>query len=528
MTHSIEIPGYEILDLAGEGGMAKVWRARQVSLDRIVAIKVMNTENVPDREVMIKQFQQEARAAGKLNHPGIVQIYDAGYHSPYAYYIMEYVDGHTVSSLLDAVSRIPEAQALLIAEGVAHALDWAWQNHSIIHCDIKPDNIMIDRDGTVKVADLGLARMMGNMSQHVLNEDITGTPNYASPEQARGDLNLDCRTDIYSLGATLYHAMTGQLPFRDGKDPMETMNQQISGFITDAYEYGVSLETSMLLENMLVKDRKDRPSNWVAVGQDIELVTQGLAPITRSHPGAKSTLLCCEARRKAPPPAPPNLLKTAQPAPVPQEPKVQKPAQRIVLTTEEKQALSNLPKKKRSPWATVLLQLAILSILVAGAVATLHYLRPDLFKPADTTPKRLSAEDLPPRSQYRSDDEQTTATQGRASRTGRPQYNNEPAHTVRRTSSARPSVSGAIDWHDEDFMQAVAHYNHAVELFEPVRQGQKEAELPLVEETESDCLEAIRLFEACKSRAPENVPIQRFVRDTNRLLSDVRFILRGL
>ena len=322
--------------------------------------------------------------------------------------------------------------------------------------------------------------------------------------------------------------MTGQLPFRTSKDPLETMNRQITDFLEDPYEHGVSPQTSQLLENMMMKDRKDRPASWAEVCQDIELVTNGQPPSSCAHSSAVSTLLRSEARNKVPAPAAPVLKKKAAPPPAAETPKAVKPAQRIVLTAEEKQALSHLPKKKRSVWTSLFLQLATLSLLAAGTYATLRIIRPDLdpFKPKDTALPRLSQEQLPPRSQYQSDVQPTTATSTRPAKTTR--YDSGPAHTVSRTSSSTQRRRGAVDWHDPEFVRAVEHYNKAIQRFEPVRKGQVEADLPVVEKAETDCIEAIRLFQACKSRAPEDVPIDRYIRDTNRILSDIRFILRGL
>ncbi|MDD4872570.1 MAG: serine/threonine-protein kinase, partial [Kiritimatiellae bacterium] len=206
----LQITGFEILECLGQGGMATVWKARQLSLDRIVAIKVLSSRMARD-VADIERFLKEAKSAAKLKHSGIIQVYDVNAENNQYYIVMEYVAGYTVGDWLRRKSILSEEDALLVVDSVADALDYAWNKESIIHCDIKPDNIIIDSDGTVKVADLGLARTISAMSTRQEDEYVMGTPAYMSPEQARGDGDLDCRADIYSLGAMLYHLVTGKI-----------------------------------------------------------------------------------------------------------------------------------------------------------------------------------------------------------------------------------------------------------------------------------------------------------------------------
>ena len=195
----MQIPGFEMIAKLGEGGMASVWKARQLSLDRIVAIKILSSRMASDADD-VQRFQFEAQSAAKLKHPGIVQVYDAACEQGIYYFVMEYVAGYTVGQWLRRKGVLPFEDALLVADGVADALGYAWSKAGIIHCDIKPENVMIDADGTVKVADLGLARTIRTMGAQAEIADIMGTPAFISPEQAEGRQDLDCRTDIYSLG----------------------------------------------------------------------------------------------------------------------------------------------------------------------------------------------------------------------------------------------------------------------------------------------------------------------------------------
>lgn len=279
MSSSPQIPGFELIDIIGRGGMAVVWRARQVSLDRIVAVKILHPgagRQPDDRE----RLMAEAHAAALLNHPGIVQVHDAGAVDDISYFVMEYVAGYSVGAWLRRSKRLSVEDALAVAEYVCQALHYAWHTGGVIHCDIKPDNIMVDRDGTIKVADLGLARNIGQVACAAEDEaEIMGTPSYMSPEQSSGLPDLDCRADIYSLGATLYHMVTGKRLFEE-QDDSRIMESQIYEQDEDPFslDQGIPLELCWLIEKMLVKDRVYRYSSWDAVLADIERVKTGELP----------------------------------------------------------------------------------------------------------------------------------------------------------------------------------------------------------------------------------------------------------
>lgn len=206
------IAGYEVLSKIGEGGMGVVFKARQISLDRTVALKVLPAKLTADAR-FVERFLREARATAKLSHPNIVRIYEVdrskgGIH----YYAMEYVEGESLGSLLKRRRRLDVGDACRIVAQVARALDHA-HAQGFVHRDVKPDNVLLDRQGAAKLADLGLARSLEGAAAGAQTLDaVVGTPYYMSPEQAEGK-PVDARSDLYALGATFYHLLSGSPPF---------------------------------------------------------------------------------------------------------------------------------------------------------------------------------------------------------------------------------------------------------------------------------------------------------------------------
>lgn len=286
-------PNLVILSLLGRGGMASVWKARQVSLDRLVAVKVLSPSFTTDH-LDIQRFNEEARTAAQLKHPGIVQVYDANFANGFYYFMMELVDGYTFGYLLRRKGRISEDDALTIAESVALALDYAWTTYQMVHCDIKPDNIMVDADGTVKVTDLGLSRSaLATHEGDEDNDDIYGTPAYMSPEQVYGVKSLDCRADIYGLGATLYHLTAGRMLFYGKSDDDMIRCHVDSSQAADPRRFTPNLSRSWvsLLERMLGKEPENRYRDWKHVLKDLAHIRSGRAPVMAYMPPNGSSLL---------------------------------------------------------------------------------------------------------------------------------------------------------------------------------------------------------------------------------------------
>jgi serine/threonine-protein kinase len=278
----IRLTGFELIEKIGEGGMGHVWKARRLSLDRIVAIKLLPSRYSRDPEC-VRQIVQEARTAARLKHPGIVQVYDASEESGNYYFVMEFVDGYNVGQWIKRKNILPVYDALVVVESVVAALDYAWRTAGLIHCDIKPENIMVDQDGTIKVADLGLS-LTQDSDLSTPSDEVAGTPGYISPEQVQGLGKLDCRTDIYALGCCLYQMVTGRRPFLELSDH-EAMEAQVTSQIPDPRDVVAAIPAPVccLIERMLVKDPDKRLKDWQAVLSDLRRVHKGLMP-AGAHP----------------------------------------------------------------------------------------------------------------------------------------------------------------------------------------------------------------------------------------------------
>ncbi len=209
---SKELAGYLILEKLGKGGMGIVYKAKQLSLQRDVALKIL-TPKASEDQAFIKRFIEEARACANLNHPNIIQVYDVGQSDRYFYFSMEYAPGGSIQSLIAGGKSLSWEEALPFMLDTATGLEYA-ERKKIVHRDIKPDNLMLSEEKRVKIVDLGLAKRIDHESQGQGKEGcVLGTPHFIAPEQAKG-LNVDQRTDIYSFGASFYRILSGKPPFQ--------------------------------------------------------------------------------------------------------------------------------------------------------------------------------------------------------------------------------------------------------------------------------------------------------------------------
>ncbi|WP_300681701.1 Stk1 family PASTA domain-containing Ser/Thr kinase [Nocardioides sp.] len=277
---------YELDGVVGRGGMAEVYRARDIRLDRIVAIKTLRADLARD-QIFQARFRREAQSAASLNHPSIVAVYDTGEDMtsgvPVPYIVMEYVDGRTVRDLLQEGHRLLPERSLEIIDGVLRALDYSHQA-GIVHRDIKPGNVMVTRNGDVKVMDFGIARAMSDaQSTMTQTAAVVGTAQYLSPEQARGE-QVDSRSDVYSAGCLLYELLTGRPPFV-GDSPVAVAYQHVRENPQPPSDHDAAIPAALdaIVLKSLAKRVEDRYQSAAEMRADIERYLDG-QPITTTPP----------------------------------------------------------------------------------------------------------------------------------------------------------------------------------------------------------------------------------------------------
>ncbi|MBL0388830.1 Stk1 family PASTA domain-containing Ser/Thr kinase [Tumebacillus sp. ITR2] len=243
---------YEVIEKIGGGGMAVVYRALDTLLNRNVSIKVLRAQFSMDED-FVRRFRREAQAAASLSHPNVVNIYDVGVEGEDYYIVMEFVDGLTLKEIIQDRAPLPVAEAIDIGKQICAALGHAHENN-IVHRDIKPHNILIGKDGRVKVTDFGIARAI---TSNTITQDgsVLGSVHYFSPEQARGGIT-DVKSDIYSLGVVLYEMVTGELPF-SGETPISVALKHLQDHFVEPREINPSLPQSV--ENIILKSLAKDP-----------------------------------------------------------------------------------------------------------------------------------------------------------------------------------------------------------------------------------------------------------------------------
>ncbi|MFL5943411.1 MAG: Stk1 family PASTA domain-containing Ser/Thr kinase [Gaiellaceae bacterium] len=277
---------YRIVRKLGAGGMADVYLAEDQELGRRVAIKILNGRHANDDQ-FIERFRREAKNAAALNHPNIVSIYDRGEAEDTYYIAMEYLDGRTLKELIVGHGQAPVRVAVEYARQILSALRFA-HRHGIVHRDIKPHNVLVDREGRVKVTDFGIAR--AGTSQMTETGSIVGTAQYLSPEQARGG-EVDQRSDLYSLGVVLYELVTGKTPF-EGDTPVEIAMKHLSATPQKPSELRSDIppELDMVIMRALAKDPDERYQSADEMESDLERVARG-APVAAATMDAATQVL---------------------------------------------------------------------------------------------------------------------------------------------------------------------------------------------------------------------------------------------
>lgn len=247
---------YEIQEQLGRGGMATVFKARHTVLERDAALKFLDLAFLDDPE-FVKRFRHEARVIAALDHPNIVPVFDFSEHEGLPYLVMKFVEGETLKARLGR-GRLSLTECAEIIEAIGRGLAYA-HAHGVLHRDVKPSNVLLGQDGSIYLADFGLARIAASAQSTLSREFMIGTPQYISPEQARSEPNLDARTDIYSFGILVYELLVGQVPF-DADTPISIIHDHLHSPPPrpSAKAPGISEQLDSAILRALAKDKQDR------------------------------------------------------------------------------------------------------------------------------------------------------------------------------------------------------------------------------------------------------------------------------
>jgi serine/threonine-protein kinase len=285
-----QIPGYELVEKLGQGSMGTVYKARQLSMDRLVAIKMLHPR-LAAKQDLLSRLDREAHLAAKLSHNNIVQAIDVGVAGSLHYFVMEYIQGTTIKYELEAGKIYTEREALEIVLQVAQALQHA-HRRGLIHRDVKPANIILTPERVAKLADLGMARETADEERARAEKGMTiGTPFYISPEQIYPLDEIDGRADIYSLGATLYHMVTGQPPF-PGTKVDEVLRAHLEQELTPPDHLNTALSSGLgeMVEFMMARDRRLRYPAAEDLIMDLKSLLNGQPPTLARERIAAGTL----------------------------------------------------------------------------------------------------------------------------------------------------------------------------------------------------------------------------------------------
>jgi serine/threonine protein kinase len=274
---------YKLVKLLGAGGMGAVYLADDELVRRQVAVKVLSRHFTREREA-VSRFKREARAAVQLRHPNLVPAYEVGEENGLPFYVMEFCEGETLDAVLERQKTLPVMQVLDIGIQSARGLGYA-HSQGVLHRDIKPGNIFLTREGIAKVLDLGLVKNLYDLRQsfQTMGGTTLGTPNYISPEQAQGKPDLDGRTDQYSLGATMYHLLTGIIPF-DDPSPGATLLKQVTDQLPDPRDIRLDVTPAVItvLAKMMAKERNHRYANMEELAKDLDRLKHRAPPEARA------------------------------------------------------------------------------------------------------------------------------------------------------------------------------------------------------------------------------------------------------
>ena len=279
-----DVGGYRIIELIGKGGMGRVYKALQISLERIVAIKILSRQYA-NNAAFIERFRREAMSLARLTHPNVVGVYDVGEDGGMHYFSMEFMPGDTVANKISSGRRLPPAEAVPMMMDIARGLTYA-EEQGVVHRDIKPENMMLDAAGSAKICDLGIAHTISEGPWRNTPHGVFGSPHYIAPEQARGQ-TTDHRADVYSLGASFYRILSGRTLYT-GASARELILKHINDEPVPIREADPLLpaELCRVIDKCLCKDLVARYQSARDVVADLEKVQHKLA----ESPGESSAV----------------------------------------------------------------------------------------------------------------------------------------------------------------------------------------------------------------------------------------------
>lgn len=294
---------FKLVRRIGIGGISEVWLAEQKSLNRAIALKIL-LPYLATNERFVNRFLAEANMSAQLEHPNILTVYSAGRIGKFYYLATSFIDKVELNTPQGLSRKMPEHEALKITKAIASALRYAWDQHQMIHRDIKPVNIMFDAHGTPRLLNFGISKVIKWQDSNNRESNVFGTPEYGSPEQLSGSSDIDFRSDIYSLGITLFQLISGLLPFQ-GESVEKTIGMQKHTPFPerDSFKHSISSQAYTLIELMTLKNPADRHRSWDYLISDLDLVLQDKMPVgkinrtsnvkkiyTVSNPNAKITI----------------------------------------------------------------------------------------------------------------------------------------------------------------------------------------------------------------------------------------------
>jgi eukaryotic-like serine/threonine-protein kinase len=277
------VGNYDLLEKIAEGGMGAIWKGRHRTTGATVAVKIMPA-HMANNATLLKRFEQEFRAASRLDHPNIVRALDYGEADAGPYLVMEFVQGESLGQRIEREGRIPEAEAIRIIAQVAQGLHRA-HKQNLVHRDVKPDNILVTSEGVAKLADLGLVKEMETDLNLTKTGRGLGTPHFMAPEQFRNAKNADARCDIYSLGATLYQMVTGELPFGRSNGPLEAWMKKVQNDLTPPRKLVPELSERLdwAIRRAMASQADHRPVSCREFVEDLTGHTTRRVPTTESN-----------------------------------------------------------------------------------------------------------------------------------------------------------------------------------------------------------------------------------------------------